>query len=305
MTESNSCFICGTNNLSRVITQDYRFGEERAYQIFICQECGGGYTFRDFTDKELFSSYERNYCYQVPPAKGQLGKLQAKLGRALRLGEDDLLEAIQGTVLDFGAGQGALLRQMTARGCRAYGTDFSPEACANLAKAGFDVCTIEDIESGRYDGYFDTIVLSQVFEHLNDPQRYLALFHRLLKPRGALILALPNLDSIYRRWFGVFWSGYHAPYHLYHYSARSLNLLLSKENFKCSKVWYSTPFNFTTTSVLNFWRRHRLDGTNAEALPIFRFKVTKAVFALAAVLLDLFVPKSKKDCLYVMAEIRD
>lgn len=51
------------------------------------------------------------------------------------------------------------------------------------------VCDVTDVPED--DASFDVILCSEVLEHLPDPQKALAEFHRLLKPDGKLVLTAP------------------------------------------------------------------------------------------------------------------
>jgi len=49
------------------------------------------------------------------------------------------------------------------------------------------------------DGYFDTIVMNAVIEHLVDPVRVLKELHRLTKESGRVIIGTPNIAKYTRR----------------------------------------------------------------------------------------------------------
>jgi len=283
-----------------VRTHDYRYGVKRSYLIKECMKCGFGITVRDFSTDELKACYERNYNYSAVPRK-RITSLRALVGRFFRRGENALLRHAQGRVLDFGSGQGGMLQQLEKRGCQAVGTDFSNEACDNLTRAGFKICTLLELESETHNGTFDAVLLSQVFEHLDRPDDFLKTFYRLVKPGGKIILAVPNFGSIYRKIFGPYWGGYHVPYHLFHYTKNSLTLLLRQHGFVCIKVWYSTPFHFPLVSLISYLRRNKMDGTSIETHLLFRNLILKVTMALLVIIGDMFVPASQKDCLFLTA----
>ena len=62
-------------------------------------------------------------------------------------------------------------------------------------------CDYFDAEAERFpyaDGSFDTVVCSEVIEHLkHDPAHMVAEINRVLKPGGRLILTTPNITSIF------------------------------------------------------------------------------------------------------------
>ncbi len=112
-----------------------------------------------------------------------------------------------------------------------------------------------DVESEnlpRPDNYFDSILCSEVIEHLDvDPMHMLAEINRVLKPGGTLILTTPNAcstHSIYKILRGhepYFYMQYHkdrSPYrHNYEYSKYTLEKVLKAAGFS-GKVWTESTF---------------------------------------------------------------
>lgn len=66
----------------------------------------------------------------------------------------------------------------------------------------------------RGAGQYDVVVLWHVLEHLIDPMMTLRTIAELLLPRGILIVATPNPDSLQFRILGHFWPHIDAPRHL-------------------------------------------------------------------------------------------
>lgn len=110
----------------------------------------------------------------------------------------DLPPDFSGTVLDFGAGNGELCKQIHARWSGAQLVCYEPvenlrrQAEANLA--GMASAKITGTLDGFSGNDFDLIFCLEVFEHLPEPQTHeaLALLRRLLKSDGKLIIGVPN-----------------------------------------------------------------------------------------------------------------
>ena len=86
------------------------------------------------------------------------------------------------------------------------------------------------------EGSFDAITLWHVLEHvhtLNDTLRQLI---RLLRPGGTLLIAVPNVESFDAQHYGPDWAAYDVPRHLYHFSPRTMKLLLKKHNRLLTKL---------------------------------------------------------------------
>ena len=102
-------------------------------------------------------------------------------------------------VLDLGVGDGALLQYMIeARGIIGYGLDVSPKAVAFCQAHGLNVALadinqpINEVIETHYgqDASFDYIVLSEIIEHLPDPEHLLISLCPYV--RKALIVSIPN-----------------------------------------------------------------------------------------------------------------
>src|SRR2546430_4821304 len=103
-------------------------------------------------------------------------------------------------LLDVGAADGLLSRQLTERGWRVTAIEGDPA----LAQAGAGHCgrmiTVNlDREIPLGEGPFDVIVYGDVLEHLVDPLRVLVELDRSLGPNGVVIISVPNIAHLWIR----------------------------------------------------------------------------------------------------------
>lgn len=104
--------------------------------------------------------------------------------------------------------------------------------CGELAEARFR------------DGEFDAVTLWHVLEHVTDPGRYLSEVRRILKPKGILIVAVPNVNDLamqvaYRVVRGKplrRFSPGDREIHLYHFSTETLIGYMEKTGFRCCSM---------------------------------------------------------------------
>ncbi len=146
-----------------------------------------------------------------------------------------------GRVLDVGSGTGAFVAALRNAGWQADGLE--PDATARkVAQADYGVALLEiDRLFSLPAGSFDAITLWHVLEHVHDLNAYMQQFHRLLRPGGSLLIALPNYTSLDATYFGKWWAAYDVPRHLYHFSPRSVELLSQKHRFSLRRLrpmWY-------------------------------------------------------------------
>ena len=101
----------------------------------------------------------------------------------------------QARVLEVGAYYGYVLRRLAQRwpGVQLYGSEMHP-AVVPIAKA---LCPRADVRQGDlvdlpFDGPFDLLIMSEVLEHLVDPDAALERLVGLTAPGGAVVVTVPN-----------------------------------------------------------------------------------------------------------------
>jgi SAM-dependent methyltransferase len=186
--------------------------EERARPMKgrrLCPSCGVATT-DPWPDDEAL---ERAYACWYRPATGRFVGPGDRILRRTRglLARRVSRIAPAGTILDVGAGDGALLDALRKRGRDAIGLERHS--------------TRSDVRTGDLDDLderFAAIVFWHSLEHLREPGRALERAAELLLPDGLLIIALPNAASLQARLFGDGWLALDLPRHLVHVPARAL-----------------------------------------------------------------------------------
>jgi methionine biosynthesis protein MetW len=148
------------------------------------------------------------------------------------------------SVLDLGVGDGALLRFLVEeRGIDGYGLDVSPKAVEFCIQQGLrvDLADINQPITSIITAPFDYIILSEIIEHLPDPESLL----NTLRPyaRQAIIVSIPN-------------TGYHQ---------HRLRLLLGRFPLQ----WVVTPgehLRFWTRTDFHWWAR-QMDFRIVQEIP--------------------------------------
>jgi len=108
-----------------------------------------------------------------------------------------------GRVLDVGCGEGLLQTYLTRLGYEKYvGIDISHEAVAKAANRN-DVSTEfqqGDIERFSVTERFDTVILNEMLNYCNDPQKVLQNLNAALNPNGIIIVSLYHGPNALRIW---------------------------------------------------------------------------------------------------------
>lgn len=106
-------------------------------------------------------------------------------------------------VLDFGCGDGDMVKQATQEGFAAYGCDLPTETGLEEVK---DARALEAMKAGGQlrqisvrpyrlpfdDQFFDAVISDQVFDHVQDYPETLAELRRVMKPGAAFLHAFPS-----------------------------------------------------------------------------------------------------------------
>src|SRR5580692_11225242 len=148
------------------------------------------------TDATLRSFYEKP---EVPASSGQ--DRARRQARMLREVLRDV--APPAAIVDIGCGDGAAtsLAAQVNPGHRIVGLDWSADALRQARSRGLTLLRAE-VESTSLpiaSGRADVVIMSELIEHLVDPDSALEEARRVLRPGGTLLLSTPNLAAWYNR----------------------------------------------------------------------------------------------------------
>lgn len=265
------CTLCESRDWSKLaVARDNRTGSfTEAFTYLRCRGCGL-VSLHPLPDlEELLSDHERGYG-GVIAASGP--RLPSRLGRR-RWWERRLKQAwhrvdgmpavdrlpISGRVLDIGAGTGGQVAELVRLGYEAVGLEPNPQAVAIAQSRGHPVRQGTAEATPFEDSSFDTVILTQVVEHLVDPIAALSSIRRLVRPGGRLIVLTPNVQGLPRRLFGGEWAHWHPPYHVHLFGRGQLRRAISEAGYHVEQVSTLTPSFWLNMSVQ--LRRHHSQRT--------------------------------------------
>jgi 2-polyprenyl-3-methyl-5-hydroxy-6-metoxy-1,4-benzoquinol methylase len=118
-------------------------------------------------------------------------------GPSLLIAVDHLLPR-NGEVLDFGAGDGDLVRLLCERGFRASAYEPSAGRVQNLESALSDVDGFGGVIGQSSSAQFDVVIMTEVVEHILDEEMEgtLRRLAELTKPGGTLVVTTPNNEDL-------------------------------------------------------------------------------------------------------------
>jgi 2-polyprenyl-3-methyl-5-hydroxy-6-metoxy-1,4-benzoquinol methylase len=143
-----------------------------------------------------------------------------------------------GTLLDVGSYMGLFLKSAVARGWRGRGIEPDRDAWEHSTSTlGLDVSWGTLATCPQPKGAFDAVTMLQVLEHVPDPRQTVADVRGLLRPGGALIVEVPNIDCRPVRLLGRRHRHF-AKHHFTFFGPRTLTRLLEDCGFDIVSVGY-------------------------------------------------------------------
>jgi len=223
-------------------------------RVLVCTQCGLGRLHPMLSADEIAALYPDDY-YGEPGTKFQ--PLIESLVRFI--GERHITFLSRGLapgarILDVGCGRGVILGALANRGFDVHGVEISAEA-ARGADPRAEIRIATHLSDADYEAAsFDQVIVWHVLEHLADPRETLEAAHRILKPGGRLIVAVPNFSSLQARWTGDAWFHLDLPRHIYHFPLEALRTLLAETGYTVGSTYHfslrQNPFGWIQ-SVMN------------------------------------------------------
>lgn len=180
----------------------------------------------------------------------------------------------KGFLLDVGCGNGYMMDYARKLGWNTIGIEIDPNAVASARSDGFDVIQGTYRKLDEFRAEFDCIICSHVCEHVYDPIDLIEKLANALKPKGVLLLSMPNSTSSLRYFFAENWRGLEAPRHLSIPSMNYLKSLLEKLGF----VVNQSDLSKFSTAIDSFRIKRR--GLNINASDVLLAKTLESKLKL-------------------------
>jgi ubiquinone/menaquinone biosynthesis C-methylase UbiE len=140
------------------------------------------------------------------------------------------------SLLDIGTGTGNFLEAAQKSNWKITGIEPNTQA-RSIANSKCDnkVFDISELRKFKANS-FTVITMWHVLEHISDLKGQIEELKRLLKPDGALIIAVPNFKSFDAKHYKEYWAAFDVPRHLWHFSKTAIKLLFSEYNMQVVKT---------------------------------------------------------------------
>jgi len=237
------CLLCGSGGYHIVHDNLDMSAGPRLYKItdhsprpevrmVCCDHCGFIY----LNPRQTPDAYIDNYVTMVDEKylaeeKGR----RASARRILKLLNQQ--HKSKGRLLDVGCAAGFLLDEARQDGWEVHGVDLSAWA-VDYARQQLGLTDVVqgDLDKARFSAAsFDAIVMTDVIEHVIDPQGLFEQIRGLLKDDGLFCCTTPDVGSLISRLQGTKWWNI-KPSHLYYFDQKSLGQLFQQTGFALIKT---------------------------------------------------------------------
>lgn len=242
------CLCCGSAAISKVLEcKDYTVSQ-KIFEVWKCSTCTFCFTQNAPVEDEIGVYYQSaDYISHSNTKQGVVNRLYHLVrGFTLKTKQNLLIKETglkHGVLLDIGAGTGAFANTMQQAGWHVTGLEPDSTARENaLSQYSLQLQDQTDLVNLQNNTY-DAITLWHVLEHVHDLHGYLNKFDKLLKASGRIIIAVPNYCSHDAQVYKQYWAAYDVPRHLYHFSPKSMEVLLQKHGFTIEAVkpmWFDS-----------------------------------------------------------------
>jgi len=203
-----------------------------ASPVVVCTGCGTGRYEPPLDPDAVLGGYPAEYYGQLGTKFHRLVEVLVRLAASRQVAFLARGLPPRARVLDVGCGRGVILGPLADRGFEAHGVEIRVEAAEGVDPRAEIRIAPRLAEAGYAAAFFDEVVVWHVLEHVADPRRTLAEAHRILRPGGRLVVAVPNFSSAQARWSGAAWFHLDAPRHLHHFPLEALETLLAGSGFE-------------------------------------------------------------------------
>jgi 2-polyprenyl-3-methyl-5-hydroxy-6-metoxy-1,4-benzoquinol methylase len=249
------CPICASASVKKIfIGHDYSHTRE-SFEVVRCETCSFTFTQNAPGFDSIGAYYEsENYVSHSDTKEGLFYQIYHTVRRYMLGQKRKMVEKAaktkKGKILDVGCGTGYFLNEMQKRGWDCSGIE-QDDAARTYGAEKFDLQVsspqlINELEVNS----LDAVSMWHVLEHVHHLDDYLVKIKKALKPKGTLVVAVPNHDSYDAKHYKKYWAAWDLPIHLWHFTPKSMDALMSKHGLTIT-AHYALPFDSFYVSILS------------------------------------------------------
>jgi SAM-dependent methyltransferase len=247
-----SCRLCSSPHYKIIgkprINNNFPRIKLRDYEIVQCRNCNFYYIEPEIDLTEI----EWKLLYNSEYFSGHESEWIKNLRKQERIARLNLIESLTpipiNNFLDFGCGQGYVLKEAICRGWNGFGLDIADNLLPIINKETIKFFHGNLFEARYPDEYFESIFMDSVLEHVLNPREILIELKRILKPNGTLFLVVPNEDCLQNDFIRMLYNitfkkklygrikPFISPYHIQGFSNKSLRTAFNLIGFEIKLI---------------------------------------------------------------------
>ncbi len=266
------CPVCDNTAFSPFLPVKDYFLSKEDFSILSCNACGFRFVSPRPAKSEINKYYQSDEYISHGADKGDLISRIYKVARMVSIRRKfRILEKYTAgiKILDIGCGTAEFLSYCQKRGYNTTGIEPNDKA-RGFAKSINSVNTFEQVELLEgMNGSFNCITMWHVLEHIHNLNELITQVKQLLAPRGIFIVAVPNSNSWDAGYYKQFWGAYDVPRHLYHFTEKSFDKLVSKHGFEIRKIYPQKLDAFYVSMLSEKYKSGKNNFFNAACLGLW------------------------------------
>lgn len=247
---------CSGEDSLVTIGHDRLHGIAGEFTVVRCRQCGLERTNPRPTPETIGNYYPTEYApyHSRITTEQTQSKIKIWLRTFLGLETRQLPPVTPGRMLEVGCASGSYMEQMQSMGWQVEGIEFA-ESAASVARAkGFKVQTSSLEEADNPSKPYDVIAAWMVLEHLHEPVKALARMREWIQPNGYLVALVPDSRSLAKTIFKERCYDWQLPTHLFHYTPKTLQIVLKNAGWKLERVVWQKNCNTLLWSA-EYWAK--------------------------------------------------
>ena len=230
------CILC-KNEKFRLISKKTR--DSKKHKIIRCLKCDHIQLFPVPTLNDEKKFYDENLQDKNINDVGSIKRARRKMmpDNTRRYQFIKKIIPKKSRVLEIGSGHGFFLEIMKTNGFDIIGYDISKEKRKYSKKVTdvpvYDININEKIPA---DNKFDIVVLFHTLEHITEPITLLKNIKKLLKPKGKILIEVPNSDDFHLKLNKFYKEFYWERAHIHYFNPKILKNVIRKSGFKNIRI---------------------------------------------------------------------
>jgi ubiquinone/menaquinone biosynthesis C-methylase UbiE len=234
-----NCPVCNSTQFKPFLSCIDNTVSRETFQIIECVSCSFKFTNPRPEEKDLGKYYKsEEYVSHSNSKKGFINSTYQSVRKYTLLKKLQLISKFYktGNILDIGCGTGEFLN--TCKNAKWQTLGIEPDEDARkmaIQNYGLDVRNEEELKN-LMDASFDIITMWHVLEHVPKLNERIEELKRLIKPKGVIIIAVPNCNSLDAKIYRQNWAAYDVPRHLYHFTPNDIETVFKNHGMKVFRI---------------------------------------------------------------------